>query len=316
MVTVVRRLAGALLTLVLTAAVIFFALKAGQGDPTTQLLGSAESIDPERIAEVRARFGLDQPLLVQFASWFGHAITFDFGTSYSYRLPVTSLIGSRLGVTLSLAAFASVLFVVIGLLLGMVSALRQGRRADTLIVGLTTFAASVPGFVVGLVLVTVFSIQLGWFPVSGGGQGFLGRLGHLTLPAVSLAVASIATISRVTRQTMVEQAAADHVEAAVVNGLPRGLMIRRHILRNSWPPIITMVGLSAAGLLAGTVIIERVFGISGIGSMLVDGISTNDQPVVMAVLLLMVAAFIVVTMIVEFVNAALDPRLKSKGQPA
>lgn len=309
---VLRRVAGMVLTLVASSFVIFAAMHAAPGDPVTFLIGNPENITPESIAAVEAEYNLDKAVPVQYALWAAHAATGDLGTSFQYKQPVANLIATRLPATVALVAYASVLFVVGGVGLGIVSAVRRGKRTDSLITGLTTLAASVPSFVTALLLVSVFSVRLGWFPVAGAGEGFGDRFVHLTLPATALAVGALAIVSRVTWQTMVEQFGLDHVEAARSFGLRERAVVRRHVLRNSAGPIMTMVAIVVASMLAGTVVIESVFGISGIGALLVDAINTHDFPVVQAVLLYMVVAYMVVTTLVDLVHPVLDPRLRVK----
>ena len=314
MIRAATRIAGMILTLVVSSFVIFAAMYAAPGDPVTFLIGNPENMTPERVAEVKAQYNLDQPLIVQYGLWASQAFVGNLGTSFQYHQPVAELMATRLPATLALVAMASVLFIVAGVGLGVLSALRQGKRTDSTITAATTLAASVPSFVIGLLLVSIFSVQLGWFPVSGAGEGFLDRLHHLALPAVALAVGAVAIVSRVTRQSMVEQMSMDHVEAARSFGLTPAKLIRRHVLRNAWGPILTMVALVVASMLAGTVVVESVFGISGVGKLLVDAINTHDFPVVQAVLLYMVITYMVVTTLVDLVHPLLDPRIKAKDK--
>lgn len=202
------------------------------------------------------------------------------------------------------------LFVVLGVGAGILAAVRRSTWVDSAVVGGTTLAASVPSFVAAIALVSLFGVQLGWFPVTGSGTGIAGTLHHLTLPALSLALGALAIISRVTRQAMADAAASDHVEAARASGVPERDIIRRHVLRNALGPIVTMCGLVMAGMLAGTVVVETAFGLSGIGSLLVGSINAHDFPVAQAVLLLMVTGYVVVTTAVDLVHPLLDPRVK------
>lgn len=311
---VIYRLLGMGLTLVVSSFIIFAAMYAAPGDPVTFLIGNPENITPERIAEVKAQYNLDQPLLVQYWLWASSALMGDLGVSFQYHQGVGDLMATRLPATLALVALSSVFFIVAGIGLGILAALRQGRRTDSTVTAFTTLASSVPSFVIGLLLVSVFAVQLRWFPVSGAGEGFLDRIHHLILPALALAVGAVAIISRVTRQSMVEQLAADHVEAARSFGLSASKVVRRHVLRNSWGPILTMVALVVASMLAGTVVVESVFGISGVGKLLVDAINTHDFPVVQAVLLYMVVTYMVVTTMVDLVHPLLDPRIKARNK--
>jgi peptide/nickel transport system permease protein len=306
--SLLRRLGVIAITLVISSFVIFAGIYAAPGDPVTFLIGDAENLTPERIAQVRALYHLDQPFLVQYWLWFRDAVGGDLGTSMVYQQPVADLLGSRMPVTLTLVAMATVLYVVLGVGLGILSALRRGTAVDSAVTGVTTLLAAVPNFVIGLVLVSVFAVQLRWFDVAGSGEGFVDRLYHLTLPAVALAVGGLAVLSRVTRQTMVEQQGLEHVEAARSYGLAPHKITVRHVLRNALGPVVTMVGLHVAGMLAGTVVIEAIFGLNGIGSLLVDSINTHDFPVVQAVLLYMVVAYMVVTMAVDLLYPLLDPR--------
>nr|WP_198151839.1 ABC transporter permease [Kibdelosporangium sp. MJ126-NF4] len=309
-----RRLGAMVLTLVLSSVVIFAAMYAAPGDPVTFLIGNPENITPEKVAAVRAQYHLDEPVWTQYALWAGNVLQGDLGTSFVYRQPVSDLMGPRLGVTLTLVAMAAVLFVLLGVSLGVVSALKRGTALDSVITGATTFLNSVPSFVTALVLVSFFSVQLGWFDVAGAGSGFADRLYHLTLPAIALALGALAVISRVTRQTMLEQRTLDHVEAARSFGLAPHKVVLRHVLRNSLGPIVTMCGLVLASMLAGTIVIEKVFGLSGVGSLLVEAINTHDFPVVQAILLYMVVAYMVVTTVVDLAYPLIDARTRERSR--
>lgn len=305
-----RRLAGLLATLFAASFVIFAAVYAAPGDPAVFLAGGRDKLTPERLAQVRAQYHLDEPLVVQYGRWLWDCAHFDLGRSFKYSDQVADLVTARFPTTLGLVAYATVLFVVLGVGAGILAAVKRSTWVDSAVVGGTTLAASVPSFVAAIALVSLFGVQLGWFPVSGSGEGFGGTLHHLTLPALSLALGALAIISRVTRQAMADAAASDHVEAARASGVPERDIIRRHVLRNALGPIITMCGLVMAGMLAGTVVVETAFGISGIGSLLVGAINTHDFPVAQAVLLLMVTGYIVVTTLVDVVHPLLDPRVK------
>jgi peptide/nickel transport system permease protein len=315
-VTLARRLGALLLTLAVSSFVIFAGMYAAPGDPLTFLIKNPEDRTPDRVAAVRAAYHLDDSFPQQYFLWLKGVLHGDLGTSFVYKQPVADLMSSRLPVTVLLVAMAALLFVVVGVLLGVVSALGRGGVADSAITGITTFLTSVPHFVVALVLVSVFAVQLGWFDVSGSGDGFADRLYHLTLPAIALALGALAVVSRVTRQTMVEQQSLEHVEVARSFGLPRRKVVRRHVLRNSLGPVVTMCGLIIASMLAGTVVIESVFGLSGVGSMLVDSINAHDFPVVQAILLYMVLAYMVVTIVVDVVYPLIDPRTRERSEAA
>jgi peptide/nickel transport system permease protein len=238
----------------------------------------------------------------------------DLGMSFVYRQPVSDLMASRLPVTVTLVAMAAVMFIGGGLLLGVLSALKRGTAVDAVITGATTFATSIPHFVIALVLVLVFAVKLQWFAVAGSGDGFTDRLYHLVLPSVALAIGALAVVSRVTRQTIEEQQSLEHVEVARSFGLSTRATIWRHVLRNSFGPVLTMCGLIIASMLAGTVVIESVFGLSGVGSLLVEAINSHDFPVVQAILLYMVVAYMAVTTIVDLLYPLIDARTLARSE--
>ncbi|MFD9909911.1 ABC transporter permease [Streptomyces sp. NPDC059063] len=305
-----RRLAGVLATLFAASFVIFAAVYAAPGDPAVFLAGGRDKLTPERLAQVRAEYHLDEPLFAQYGRWLWDCLHLDLGRSFKYSDQVSDLVAARFPTTLQLVLYATVLFVVLGVGAGVLAAVKRSTWVDSAVVGATTLAASVPSFVAAIALVSFFGVRLGWFPVTGSGSGFLGTVRHLTLPALSLALGALALVSRVTRQAMVDAAAADHVEAARASGVPEREIVRRHVLRNALGPIVTMCGLVMAGMLAGTVVVETAFGLSGIGSLLVGAINTHDFPVAQAVLLLMVTGYIAVTTLVDAVHPLLDPRVK------
>jgi peptide/nickel transport system permease protein len=313
MIAALRRLGGMAITLAISSFVIFGSVYAAPGDPVTFLIGNPESLTPERLAAVRAQYHLDEPFFTQYLLWAKGVLQGDFGMSFVYQQPVGDILGSRLPVTLALVAFAAVIFITVGVLLGVVSALKRGGILDTIITGVTTFATSIPAFVVALVLVSVFAVSLGWFEVTGDGEGFVDRVYHLTLPAISLALGSIAVVSRVTRQTMLEQQSLEHVDVARSFGLRSSTIVRRHVLRNAVGPVMTMCGLTLAGMLAGTVVIESVFGLNGMGSLLVESINAHDFPVVQATMLYMIVAYMVVTTIIDLLYPLADARTLTRG---
>ncbi|WP_353944086.1 ABC transporter permease [Streptomyces sp. HUAS MG91] len=305
-----RRVTGLVATLFAASFVIFAAVYAAPGDPAVFLAGGRDKLTPERLAEVRAQYHLDEPLIEQYGRWLWDTAHLDLGRSFKYSDQVADLIASRLPTTLELVAYATLLYVVLGVGAGILAAVKRSTWVDSAVVGGTTLFASVPSFVAAIALVSFFGVKLDWFPVTGAGEGLAGTVHHLTLPALSLALGALAIISRVTRQAMADAAASDHVEAARASGVPERDIVRRHVLRNALGPIVTMCGLVMAGMLAGTVVVETAFGISGIGSLLVNAINTHDFPVAQAVLLLMVTGYVVVTTLVDLAHPLLDPRVK------
>ncbi|WP_426244681.1 ABC transporter permease [Nocardioides sp. LHG3406-4] len=309
-----RRVLWMVLTLSLTSFVIFASLYAAPGDPATFLL-QGRSATPEALAAVRDQYHLGEPMLTQFGLWFEGVLSGDFGRSIQFRQDVGGLILSRLPTTLLLVLLASVLMLVLGLLLGTMSALRPGAVDRAVLVG-STFAVATPTFIAAVVLIGVFGVQLGWFPTFGNGTGLWDRLYHLALPALALSAPLIGLVSRVTRASMLQQLGREHVDVARARGIPDRLVVWRHALKGALPPILTLTGTIVAGLFVGSVVIETAFGISGIGLLLVQSISTKDFPVVQAICLLLTVAFVVTNLVVDLLLPLIDPRVVLGEAPA
>ena len=302
------RLAGLVGTLLVTSFVIFGGLYLSPGGPLNSLLGG-RSASPEQIAAVKLEYKLDQPFLERYTSFLGDLVRGDLGTSLVNRQPVSELLGPRIGVTLFLLVFALVLVLLVGVALGTLGGLRGGRL-DSAVVIASSVGLATPAFVAAIILIALFAVQLGWFPVFGAGNGFLDRLWHLTLPAVALAASGQALVARVTRASVREEAAREHVETARSRGIPEREIIRRHVLRNALIPITTVGGITVAGLLAGGVVVENAFGLGGLGSLLVTSIQAKDYAVVQIIALLFVATFVIVNTVVDLTYVAIDPRVR------
>lgn len=310
---VVRSLVEIAVTLLLASFLIFIAMYLAPGDKAALLAGGPENLSPRTLAAINAQYHFDDPVWVQYGYWLGNAVHGDFGRSYVYGQDVSGLLTSRMDVTLLLVLYTATIVICLGVLLGVVSALRRRTAADSAILTVTTFMGGVPPFVAAVALIAVFGVRLGWFPTTGAGEGVFGRIHHLTLPAIALAIGSVAGMTRVTRQSMIGQTDSPHVDVARTRGLPYGHIVRQHVLRNSLAPIITMSGLVTAGTIAGTVIVEQAFGISGVGKLLIDAIDQRDLPVTQAVLLFLVLAYIVTTRIADVLQRVADPRLREGG---
>lgn len=297
------------LTLLVASFATFALLRLAPGDPITIILGSQAS-NQDAVAALRERFLLDEPLLVQYAHWLGGVFRGDLGESYLFRDSVTSLVAGRLPTTAFLVIYGSVLVVGFGFFLGLWAA-RSNRVVDTGISAFLAIALATPSYVIAIVLITIFSLYLNWFPVLGSGTGFLDRLHHLTLPAITLALAASAAMARITRASVIEEAGRDHVLTARARGFePRGILWR-HIVRNALLPVTTIAGITIASLIAGTVIVEKAFGLDGIGSLLVLAITRSDYPVVQSISFLVVLAFLVMNAIVDVFYTLLDPRTRA-----
>ncbi len=304
---VAGKLGGLLLTLFLASLLVFFSRFLVPGDPIRFLLRGRKP-SPEAIVEVTAQYGLDLPPWQQYLRWIGGVLHGDFGRSLQFRQDVTTVLGDRLPVTLMLVVMAGAIIAVVGLVGGAVAALNKGRAADRgILIGLTVLGA-IPSFVGSIVLISIFSVQLGWFPSFGSGSGFWDTAFHLVLPSIALAIVFIVLVGKVTRSAMVEQLNREHVEVAISRGVPRIAVVRRHVLRNALGPILTVSGPLVAGLIVASSIVEQAFGLSGIGSLLVGSVDRLDFPVVQAIVLLVVTAFVLVNAIIDILEPWIDPR--------
>jgi peptide/nickel transport system permease protein len=309
---VARKLGGLLLTLFISSFLVFSSIHLVPGDPISFLV-QGRGVSPELLASLRAQYGLDQPWMLQYVTWVSHVLRGDLGTSIAFHDSVASLIASRVPTTLGLLAMSALIIVAGGTLAGGLAALRKGHATDRIVLLTLSGFAAVPPFVAALVLVFVFAVQLRWFPALGRGDGFLDTVHHLVLPAVALALTFVALVGRITRESMIEQLDREHVEVAVSRGMPWPGIIRRHVFRNALGPISTVAGLVVAGLLVSSSVIESAFGLSGVGSLLVQAVSRKDFPVVQAIVLLVVAAFVIVNAVVDLLAPLIDPRIAAKG---
>ncbi|WP_433215092.1 ABC transporter permease [Microtetraspora malaysiensis] len=300
------RLTALVTTLVVASVVIYGAMFVVPGDPASLLVGGSKP-NPEALAAIRRQFHLDEPFWQSYLRWLGGAVRGDFGTSLVYRSPVADLIAARALTTLLLVAYAAIVIIVAGVGLGLLAGWKE-RRTGAVITVTTTVMMGAPTFVMAVVFVAVFATGLGWFPVFGAGSGLADRLWHLTLPAFALAFSWIAYVAQITRAAVREELRSEHVETARGRGVPERSILRRHVLRNASGPILTVSGLTVAGLFAGTAVAEQAFGINGVGALLVQSAAKQDLAIVQAISLVLVVAFVMVNMLVDVANALLDPR--------
>lgn len=303
----VRRLAMLIVSLLVASFVIFAAIYLAPGNPIAALSGG-RSIPPESLKVLEARYHLDQPFLVQYWYWLTNALHGNLGISITLRENVSDLIASRISTTAGLVLYSSILIIVIGVGLGIAAGLRPGLL-DTSALVITAISASLPAFVAAIVLILVFAVQLQWFPSIGNGVGFFDQVKHLTLPAVALAVSSLAIVARVTRAAIREESRKEHVQTAVSRGIPTVELIRRHVLRNAAIPITTISGITIASLIAVAAVVEVVFGLAGLGAYLVQSAESKDLAVVQGISLLLVTTFVAVNVLVDILYAVLDPRV-------
>lgn len=303
---VVTWVTSRLATIVGASFLIFVGLNAVPGNIVHEILGGHPGA--QAIAHEERVLGLDRPLLVRYWDWLTAAIHGRFGTSLIYKTSIGALISPRIETTLLLVAYSLLIILVLGLTLGILGG--AFRRLSTPVAGVTGFLLAVPAFVAAQVLVIIFALHLTWFPVSGDGSGFVDRLHHLTLPAISLALAYGAWVAQLSRAAIHEAAGREHVDTARGRGIATSRIFRRHVLRNAAVPIVTVSGLTLAGLFAGTIVVENAFGLDGIGTLLTNAVSAKDYPVVQAVSVLFVAIFVVVTSAIDIIHVALDPRIR------
>jgi peptide/nickel transport system permease protein len=304
---VVRRLMMLVVTLFVASFAIYSAMYLAPGNPIAALLGG-RTPTPEAIAVLEERYHLNDPFIVRYVRWVGGALHGDFGVSIQLRQEVSTLISQRIGTTVQLVLYASLIIVVVGVALGIIGGLRKGVLDNVVIVA-TTISAAVPSFVASIILLSVFAVNLGWFPALGTGDGFVDQVQHLTLPAVALAFSSIALVARITRSAVREELSREHVQTAVSRGIPYRMVVRRHVMRNAAIPITTVVGITVASLFAASAVVERAFSLNGIGAYLIQAALSKDIAVVQGISLVIVAIFVVVNAIVDFLYAVLDPRV-------
>jgi peptide/nickel transport system permease protein len=297
--------------LALVVTVVFVIVRVTPGDPAAVMLGSDAT--PQDIADLRARMGLDAPLLVQYGQFVLGVFQGDLGQSIFLNQPVTQALTSRAEPTFFLTLFSILIAVLIALPVGVFSAVKRGTFFDQTVVVLTMVAASVPSFWLGLLLIQIFAVQYGWFPASGYGgpdTSFLERLHHLILPALALGVVNSALITRFTRAAMLDVLGDDYVRTARAKGASERRVILKHAFKNALVPIITVIGLSIAMLVAGAVVTETVFGLPGIGNLVVSAVLRRDYPVIQGTLLVVAAIYVLINFVVDMLYILVDPRVR------
>ena len=307
---VARRLVGMIAILLVVSFLVFCLLSLAPGDPAITLLGGPSKATPEAIAQVRALYHLDEPLLTQYWDWLQGVLRFDFGRSISSQLPVTETLGERFPITVALAVYSFIITVVIAIPLGLAAGIRRGTRLDRSVTAVSLIGFAAPVFALAVFLIYVFAVQLGWFPVYGAGKGIVDRIYHLTLPAIALAIGQIAIIARQTRAATMDVATQDYVTFARVRGVSVQKIWGGYVLRNAALPVITISGLVLAFSLTGAVLVEQAFALPGMGTLLVAAVSVLDIPVVQAITLLTAFVILSFNLIIDVTYFALDPRLR------
>lgn len=306
-----RRLATLIATLLATSLTVFLVLEILPGDPALTIMGP--DAHPDAVRALRTELGLDRPAGERYLAWIGGLLTGDMGLSYTYKVPVGGLIVERLALTVPLALISMALTVVIAIGLGVLAASRHGRAGDWGVMGFTQLGIAVPSFWFGILLILLFAVQLRWLPAGGfpgWDAGAVAVARALILPAISLALVQAAILARVTRSAVLEVMREDFVRTARAKGLTRRAAMWRHVLRNAMIPVVTVMGLQFANLLAGTIVIESVFSLPGLGRLVFQAITQRDLVVVKNMVVLLAALVVIVNFLVDLAYAAIDPRIR------
>jgi peptide/nickel transport system permease protein len=306
----VRRALSLVGTLFAAALIVFLVLEVLPGDPAQIMLGT--DAQPDTLAALRLQLGLDRPAPERFLTWLGGLVTGDLGRSYTYSVPVASLVAERLAITLPLALIAMALTTILALGLGTYAASRHRRAGDVGVMAATQLGIALPNFWVAILLIMLFAITLGWLPAGGfpgWRAGLWPALKALLLPAVSLALVQAAILARVTRSAVLDVSREDFVRTARAKGLTRGQALRRHVLRNALLPVVTLMGLQFAYLLGGTIVVENVFRLPGLGRLIFQAINERDLVVVKDVVVLLAGMVVFVNFLVDLLYRVIDPRL-------
>jgi peptide/nickel transport system permease protein len=306
-----RRMAAVVPVVSIVAVLVFLMLRLTPGDPAAVIAGNSAS--NEDIAQIRVQLGLDRPIPVQFFIWIGKMARGDFGESFFYKKTVASLILDRLEPTVALALSTIALATLISVPLGVWAAHRQGAWVDRTVMAFSVLGFSAPVFIVGYLLIYVFSVQLGWFPVQGYqrlADGFGGFAYRLVLPSVTLSIVYVALLARMTRTSVLEVLGEDYIRTARAKGLSDTKVLVRHALRSAAVPIVTVIGISIALLIGGVVVTESVFNIPGLGRLTVDAVLARDYPTVQAVVLLFSLTYVAINLAIDLLYLALDPRIR------
>ncbi len=311
---VLRRVGLGLITLWILSLIVFFAAQVLPGDPARAILGPLAA--PSSVKTLAHQLGTDKSVISQYGTWIGHFVTGNLGTSYEYQAPIGSLLTSALGNSLKLAAVAFVLVVPLGILGGVIAALNVGKPVDRVISVIGLSATVIPEVVSGIVLILVFGIALNVLPISATpppGAGFGTQIYHLIMPAIPLTLILFGYIQQMARAGTVEALASDYARTATLKGLPRGVMIRRHVLRNSLLPTITVIASQIGYLIGGLVLVEVLFHYNGIGSLIFNAATGKDFPMLEAGVLVIGIAYMVATLFADILYSLLNPRIRYRG---
>ena len=298
----VRRLIVALLVAA-TVMVLAFMLTRLSGDLATSIAGA--NATTEDIATIRKAYGLDRPVLTQFFDWVGRALTGDLGDSFFFKQRVSTLIAERLPVTLTLGLTGLVIALVISLPLGVLAAVRENTAVDRAVQFVALIGQAMPSFWLGLIMMLTFGLALGWLPISG-----TGTWEHFVMPGVVLAFSAVPALTRLTRAGMIQALGSDYIRTARAKGLTRISILLKHALRNAAIPVVAIAAVQLGFMLGGSIVIEQVFALHGLGFLAWESIGKNDFPIIQAVVLVLAVIYVGLTLAADLLNAVLDPRLR------
>ncbi|MGH3391805.1 MAG: ABC transporter permease [Actinomadura sp.] len=309
----IRRVGYGVLVVLLVTALVFLLIRLLPGDVVAVLLQNSGGVTAEQAQQLRAEFGLDDPVWVQFAEWLSNAARGDLGRSFYTDEPVSQMFAERIPVTLELAALSLVFAVVVGIAFGVISAVRRGRSVDAVVRVTAVAGLSVPNFVVATLFLTFFALWFSWSPpvvYRGPAEDLRSHLEQMIMPAIALGISSLAGLTRLTRSAMLEALGSNFIRAVRARGVRASVVYLKHALRNSSIPVFTLVGGYLATILGGTVILESMFSIDGTGQLLYKAVQQRDYPVVVACTIFYAAVYVFVIVLVDLMYAVLDPRIR------
>jgi peptide/nickel transport system permease protein len=313
---IIRRIIQALIVLIIVTLIVFFVMRLMPGDPILIYVASANDVanlNPEQIQVLRAEFGLDKPIMVQYLNWFGNIAHLDFGKSIYWNVPVTKLLRERVPVTLYLGVIAMVIGMSLGLLAGIGAAIRRGKMFDKIVLPLTYLGICIPVFWLGILMIYLFGLNLRWLPMAGFTSPFDNfslSIRQIIMPVICMSVFGLAGNARQMRSSMLEVVRQDYIRTAWSKGLRERIIILKHALKNSLIPVITLMGMSLGHVFGGSVLVETVFAIPGMGRLSVQAISGHDYIVVQAVTFVTALIILLANLLVDISYGFLDPRIR------
>lgn len=306
---ILKRFLQLIVVLFVVSAIIFFAVRITPTDPIASI-ARGKQMSPETIKALKIEYNLDKSKPEQYITWLSGILKGDFGKSYTYREDVVHLLKGRLSTTIQLVIMSSIIIILLGIPLGILGASKMNTFLDQALNVFSVILVSSPPFFTGMLLMLLLTMIIPVFPTFGTGEGIIGNIRYLTLPAISLAAVRLALTQRITRSNMVEQLTQNYVETATAKGLSHRQVVFKHALKNSLIPILTITSLEICGMLGGSVMVETVFSLNGIGTLMVNAINKSDYPLTQTIILFMVTVFLVANFIVDILYAFIDPRIR------